>query len=445
MTQTTEAKTWEDWLGRIRRAVLEWAWKGKRVSAEEAKWILSARIVYSAGTDVGVFGATHHESWLLPDGKTKVPVLSVEALVQCDAAQLCSTLIHEAGHILATLRAAGERQGHNDKWKEACTALGYSKAVAYAKPEDWQSFDPSLSDLLRAIALPSADGRTAKAWQWSVNPDDPPGTVVITGANGFVYTRRFRCSDGAGSQGGVSAGAGSGSRYLLAMCTHADCGFQARITGKWAQHRLTCAGSASAPHDPLPLTIDAASLPATRRSSDQPGTGSVSSGNSGSVIRPRGKGTTRAARSGYLDGPGDTGKPSDIQAPLTVSLPLWPSDQPLPRHLALVPFVKPCTDLAPFGVTGRTKRRPAETREREGQTAYQYKLGRRWLPVYAVKRQEGWVCVVRPKTGTVYLNAPAGTKAVAVAACSGWVKREPGKWRKVSAKRKPSKAERRAA
>lgn len=424
MAQTSEAKTWEDWLSRIRRTVLEWAFRSGKITESEARWILSARIVYSAGTDLGVFGATHHESWLLADGVTKVPVLSVEALVQCDAAQLCSTLIHEAGHILATHRASGERQGHNDKWKEACLSLGYTSPVAYAKPETWAAFDPSLASLLQAVALPAADGRTAKAWQWSTNPDDPPGTVVITGANGFVYTRRFRCSDGAGSQGGVSRGAGSGSRYLLASCSHAACGFQARITGKWAQHRVFCAGSEAAPHDPLPLVIDAASLPATRRPIDPP----ISSGNSGATIKPR-HGRTRASRSGYLDGPGDTGKATDIQAPLSVSLPLWPSDQPLPPHLSLVPqSAPPCTDLVPFGVSGRTRRRPAVTKEKEGPLAFEYRHKRRWLAVYAEKRADGWYAVCNG----VVITAACPSKAALRKACTRDVRIDPKRWRKMA-------------
>lgn len=430
MTQNNDAQTWEEWLARIRRVVLEHAFRSKRLTAEECKWIMSARIVYSAGT--AVFGATHHKSWLLVDGR-KVPVLSIEALVQCDGPQLCSTLIHEAGHILAAYRADGQLQGHNAKWQEACQALGYVRPSTFAKPEDWQSFTPELASLLQAVPLPASDGRTANAWVWSQAPDDPPGTVIVTGPDGFVYTRRFRCSDGDGTLGGKSRGAGSGSRYLLASCNHASCGAQVRLTAKWAQHRLTCSGTEAAPHDPLPLLIDAGSLPASRQPSppaDQPTSGKPSRHN-------------RASRSGSSVITPDTGKPSDIQFPLNVTLPQWPTDQPLPRHLALVPYSAQLPATLP-GVSGRTRRRPQKTREREGVTAFQYKLGKRWMPVYAVRRREGWFCVVKPKTGTVYLNHPEATKAFAVLCCAGWVKRDPQHWRKVPS-RSRSKPAKRAA
>jgi len=163
----------------------------------------------------GVYGTTHFGQWhptACCGGKRKPkghahPLVTIAAMPGETSLELCNTVVHELGHVLA-----GIGKGHGPEWVAACKALGLANAKAMGAADGWSDFSPALRKGLRGLGLPT-DGAPI-AVKLALNDSGVPELVPADPGPRPVRT----CGAGIGTKGGKSRGAGAGSRYLLWEC-----------------------------------------------------------------------------------------------------------------------------------------------------------------------------------------------------------------------------------
>jgi hypothetical protein len=160
---------------------------------EVADRIRKAKLVYGIGQR-GLRGVTHFDQWKHED--CDCDLAEICAFGEHSDTQLAGTTLHELAHIVA-----GKGAGHGKAWKEACKLLGLRKCKAAGQQHMNACFDQDIRFALASMPTPQ-DGR--------------PATAV---GNAQFVARP--CSLGVGTRGGVSRGAGSGSRMRKYVC---DCG-----------------------------------------------------------------------------------------------------------------------------------------------------------------------------------------------------------------------------
>ena len=168
-----------------------------RLEAEQQATLNRAKLTYGAGRP-GSRGVTYFDKWLHSD-KDQSAFIEICAMGEQNPVQLAGTTLHELGHVLAGLSA-----GHSKVWKCACEGLGLRRIEAAGTKYQLAMFAP---DIRNAVARLIDQLEGAK-----------PINGVYGGLSGGFKPRP--CSMGIGTRGGVSRGAGSGSRLRKYVC---DC------------------------------------------------------------------------------------------------------------------------------------------------------------------------------------------------------------------------------
>lgn len=222
---TTSQQTHEAFLHAVRRLAVA---RHTLTDPERAK-LESAKLVYGAGERNGTRGVCYYEAW---EGKPseRHPFVEVCASGEESVTQLAGTTLHELAHVLA-----GAKSGHGPAWKLEASRLGLRHAIAAGQHYVPADFAQDIRFALFYLSIPT-DGRPA----------------LSTGLSffGLPITRRTNpaaCPLGIGTRGGVSRGAGSGSRLLKVVCP-SGCGYNVRVTRKW----LTV-GAPICPTDNVPM------------------------------------------------------------------------------------------------------------------------------------------------------------------------------------------------
>lgn len=167
-----------------------------RVDAEARERLLATKLVYGGGSGMWR-GICYHSAW--QNGSTH-DFVEIAATGEESHVQLAGTTVHELGHVLA-----GPGCGHGPEWKKACAVLGLRVAQAAGQDYSPEHFDGAVWSSIEALPHPS-DGRP-----------------MFAQAGGPALRRKPRpCSQGIGTRGGRSRGAGSGSRLRLWVCNCPD-------------------------------------------------------------------------------------------------------------------------------------------------------------------------------------------------------------------------------
>ncbi len=202
--------THEHYLQAIQRLVVAQSHLSK---ADRAK-LRSIKLVYGAGM-AGVRGVTYYSRWRQANAKQAVPFVELCAFSQHSHVQVCGTLVHELGHVLA-----GHEHGHGQGWFDVCARLGLGDKAQGCDPilaagtdYAWTMFAPALRAQLQALPTPTDGqpvGNAANLLGKLLGPHGRPMTQTML--------KPKPCGAGYGAKGGLSRGTGSGSRNLLWEC-----------------------------------------------------------------------------------------------------------------------------------------------------------------------------------------------------------------------------------
>lgn len=202
--------THEHYLQAIQRLVVSQSHLRK---ADKAK-LNAIKLCYGAGA-AGVRGVTYYSRWRQTNSKAAVPFVELCAFSQHSHVQVCGTLIHELGHVLA-----GHEHGHGPGWFETCAKLGLgdeaqgcTRIQAAGTEYSWDCFAPKLRALLQALPTPTDGqpvGNAANLLGKLLGPHGRPMTQAML--------KPKPCGAGFGARGGLARGIGSGSRNLLYEC-----------------------------------------------------------------------------------------------------------------------------------------------------------------------------------------------------------------------------------
>lgn len=200
------AMTHEDFIRSVVGIVQEFA-------PQYARQIGGIKLVYGSGPR-GVRGICYYDRW--QNGEPKpAPLVEIAAFGEESWIQLAGTTIHELGHVIA-----GSLAGHSKEWKDKCAEIGLVGIKAAGADYRMGNFDPDIWREIDALQ----------------KPDDGAPVGSISGMNGFSGMNIKRvggCSQGIGTRGGTSRGAGSGSRMKKVVCAHEGCGYTLRTTRVW--------------------------------------------------------------------------------------------------------------------------------------------------------------------------------------------------------------------
>lgn len=192
------SRSHEQYVSDVVRAVLH------RLPAAARRSFPPCRVTYGAGPS-GARGVTYYGAWRAsPRAKTSqaIPLIAICATGQSSLLQLCGTIVHELGHVLAGLSA-----GHGPEWHAACQTLGLggpglAPLRAAGTDYTWEHFAPDLRATLQAIPAPR---------------DGAPAPLISP--SGAPLAKPRPCGAAWGSRGGKSRGTGSGSRLLKWICS----------------------------------------------------------------------------------------------------------------------------------------------------------------------------------------------------------------------------------
>lgn len=199
------------------QAIYKIVMRSKALLPADRELLKQVKLTYGDKTP-GTYGVTHFGSWhphaCCGGGKKKKalngaahPLITIGVLPGETTLELCDTVIHELGHVLAGLRA-----GHQKAWADACIKLGMLNPKAAGVSEGWQNFAAPLRKALKALPPPT-DGAPVRP-QVKVDAD---GVTIVGVADPGPRPVRT-CGAGYGSRGGKSRGSGAGSRQLLWEC-----------------------------------------------------------------------------------------------------------------------------------------------------------------------------------------------------------------------------------
>ncbi len=176
--------------------------------------LMSAKITYGAAD--GVRGVTYFNCWL---NGTRHVLITISTIGEESPLQICGTVLHELGHVLA-----GSSAGHGTQWKAACHQLGLVVAEAAGQAYAMEHFADDVQGALMSLTHPN-DGRP----------------VFGSYAGPLPVATRFKpCPLGIGVRGGKSRGKGSGSRLRKYVC---DCGQIVRASTDQLQAHCDLCGS----------------------------------------------------------------------------------------------------------------------------------------------------------------------------------------------------------
>lgn len=203
--------THEHYLQAIQRLVVA---QSGLTKADKAK-LRSIKLVYGAG-QAGVRGVTYYSRWRQANAKAAVPFVELCAFSQHSHVQVCGTLVHELGHVLA-----GHEHGHGPGWFSVCARLGLGDTergctpiLAAGTSYDWECFAPDLRAQLQALPTPTDGQPVGNAANLLGKLLGPHGRPMTQG-----MLKPKPCGAGYGAKGGLSRGIGSGSRNLLWECS----------------------------------------------------------------------------------------------------------------------------------------------------------------------------------------------------------------------------------
>lgn len=185
--------THEEFIQTVRKIALAFA--GSALDAIQVNKLETTKLVYGLG-EPGTRGITWYNKWQHHCGGDLIEIC---AFGEEDWVQLAGTTIHELGHVLA-----GPGVGHAKEWKDACAKLGLRRVHAAGTQYLLANFDPTVRNRLALLDKPK-DGKPA---------------VLGAGLTGIAMPKARICTQGVGSRGGKSRGAGSGSRLRKYVCGH---------------------------------------------------------------------------------------------------------------------------------------------------------------------------------------------------------------------------------
>jgi len=198
-TDTDTTTTHEEYLARVRTLAIRHATTTGTITEAEAETLSRARMVYGLGTgrDRGI---TVYQAW--QNGTTDpVSLVEIAATAEESWIQLTGTTIHELGHVLA-----GWTAGHGPEWKNAAERLGLRHPMAAGQKYLLSQLEPTVRIGAHAAAQSLADGN--------------PQFKMALGVQAVQLPTAPRpCSQGIGTRGGTSRGAGSGSRMRKYVCS----------------------------------------------------------------------------------------------------------------------------------------------------------------------------------------------------------------------------------
>lgn len=187
------------------KAVVEMA--KVRVTATEQAVISDTKVTYGTGK-ANLRGTTYYQRWINGAGPDcPHSLIEVCAFGEHDHIQLAGTTLHELAHVLA-----GPGIGHGKGWKEHCARVGLTTCKAAGQMYELDHFAPDIRAQISNLTPPE---------------DGQPVSARLNGAP----AKPRPCSAAIGVKGGKSRGIGSGSRLLKVSC--GDCGYVARVSGKW--------------------------------------------------------------------------------------------------------------------------------------------------------------------------------------------------------------------
>jgi hypothetical protein len=224
------------------------ALRGPGLSNDDKRKLRAIKLSYGAGPD-GTRGVTYYQRWkphkcgrgCNGNGKghahhkpdEAVPFVAICATGQESHVQVCGTVLHELGHVLA-----GMGVGHGQVWHDCCARLGLISVRAAGTEYTWDNFDPKIAKQLRRLRLP--------------NDGAPVAPIGSGGAWGGVVPKLKPCGAGWGTKGGKSRGVGSKSRLLLYHCA-CETPVKIRHSGQHLQAQCLVCNS--------PFVLQEASLP----------------------------------------------------------------------------------------------------------------------------------------------------------------------------------------
>lgn len=178
-----------------------------RLPAADQAIIGNTKIAYGTGR-ANLRGTTYYSRWINGDGPDcPHTLIEICAFGESDIVQLAGTTLHEIAHALV-----GPGVGHGKGWKDTCARVGLTTAKAAGQEYSLDHFAPDIRDKIASLTPPQ---------------DGQPVSARLNGAP----SKPRPCSAAIGVKGGKSRGVGSGSRLLKVECT--DCGYVARVSGKW--------------------------------------------------------------------------------------------------------------------------------------------------------------------------------------------------------------------
>lgn len=188
--------THEEFIQAVRRTVLEFS--AGTLDAEQIEKLQTTKLVYGLG-EPGLRGVTWYNKWEHTKGGD---IIEICAFGEESWVQLAGTTIHELGHVLA-----GHGAGHDKGWKDACRKLGLRRVHAAGTVYMLANFHPFIRNRLALMDKPK------------------DGKPVVLGAGlgtllGITFPKARICTQGIGTRGGKSRGAGSGSRLRKYVCGH---------------------------------------------------------------------------------------------------------------------------------------------------------------------------------------------------------------------------------
>lgn len=196
----------EEFVQAVRQHAVTAAAERGSITAAQAAALMGTKVVYGVGR-AGIRGVCYYGTW--KNGEHTGATVEVSAATQENFVQLAGTTVHELAHVLA-----GHTAGHDNTWKDACVALGFTKRPeAAGQVYRLALFGPTLRVYTQALAQRIADGSPAFS-----------GTQAGIGwlTTAVAATMGRPCGAGYGTRGGTSRGAGSGSRQRKYTCT--QCG-----------------------------------------------------------------------------------------------------------------------------------------------------------------------------------------------------------------------------
>ena len=164
-------------------------------NGEQIDKLRSVKLTYGRGA-LGLRGVTQFNAW---KHECDTDLIEICALGEESYVQLAGTTIHELAHVLAGISA-----GHSKTWKSACEALGLRR-MKVSVHYQLALFHPWIRDRLARMDKPS------------------DGNPTLTLGNLFKHRKGSSvrvCTQGIGTKGGKSRGAGSGSRLRKYVCGH---------------------------------------------------------------------------------------------------------------------------------------------------------------------------------------------------------------------------------